>query len=84
MGTCFSRGHTELKASFGKGNEFYQNSPVEEFNKRFFEVPIDYDNKYEVYEAINLLFLFWYNDFYKKEQKRKREENEKLFETVFI
>ena len=85
MGACYSNGHTELKASFGKGSEVSSNSPVEEFNKRFFEIGINYDNKFEVLEGITLLFLYWYRK-HEKEMKKQRERaaNDKEYDTVNI
>ena len=82
MGVCYSRGDTELKASFGKGNEFHTNSPVEEFNKRYFEIQMDYDNKFEVFEGMSLLFLYWYHSHIRIEKKKELEQNETHFDSV--
>ena len=82
MGGCFSRGHTELKASFGQGNEVFNNSPREEFNKRYFEVSMDCDDKFQVFEGMTLLFLYWYYMYEKEQKKIEQEKNDMEYDTV--
>lgn len=82
MGMCFTRGDTELKASFGMGNEYYYKEASGEFDKKYFEIPMNCNDKFQVYEGMNLIFLYWYRMHLALEKKRQDEQNEFQTETV--
>lgn len=73
MGTCFTRGDIELKAPFGMGSEFYFKEASGEFDKKYFEVSMDCSDKFQVYEGMNLIFLYWYKLHLINEKKREEE-----------